>query len=394
MGDLIGRIMKAIWNLFFGWTKDALSTATPEERSDLEATITDFLAFGMKEYLDEVERWKAEAREVSPDVAWTEALTIAELGKNAYAKLSTAGAFLEVLSAGQVESVATMLREFGNFMGVDDSMEMMLKDPIEIGIRTPNRYYLNDLFKPMIPTIQDQIRFAVREAYPGVSIEAIPAEMEKWIGYLGYSKFWADAYWNAHWLIPTLEQARELWWRGKITQSRYMDMLRLSDHHPDFNDMWLELAWGYPGKIDTRWMYEWNIIDRAKMKEFVAALGIHPDWQEYVTDAYVKNILRDEVGRIRSQLITHYREGFLSRAKLSTELSGLGFRSEVVDMSLREADLRIELEDKTEWLKVYEKQFTTGVIAEEAFISSLTALGMTTEAINRKLELAKTKIKA
>jgi len=130
------------------------------------------------------------------------------------------------------------------------------------------------------------------------------------------------------------------------------------------------------------------------MKEFVASQGIHPDWQDLVTEAYIKNILRDEIGRVRTQLLTHYREGFMSRSQLEDELSTLGFRPEVVEMSLREADLRIELEEKTEWYKIYEKQYTTGKITEETFIARLRELGMTDDAITRKLALAKTKLKS
>jgi len=218
MGDIIRRIMKAIWNLFFGWTKSALSTGTPEERDELLTTVKDFLSFGLDDYVKEVERVKAEFKEVTPDVAWPEALTIANLGRDAYLQTNIAGIFMEILSAGQVEEIARLMRQYTDFLGVDDSIAMWLRDPIEIGLRTPNRYYLQSIFKPMIPGIADQIRFAVREAYPGVAVEDIPAEMEKWIGYLGYSKFWADAYWNAHWIIPTLATSFPTgWsWRGTI----------------------------------------------------------------------------------------------------------------------------------------------------------------------------------
>jgi len=392
MGDLIKRIITAIKNLFSGSiapdVKEALSESTPVSRTEIEESVKKFIDLIQKPVKEQMEAFEATHSPVTPEESPKWAASFAGAGIAGLA-LGTAGSTVaETLSLGQVESLTQWLREAWARLGLAGMVGVPVWELYSAGVRTPFRYYALGKFQPMIPSISDQIRFAVREAYPDVPVEKMHEEMKKWIRYLGYSEFWAKAYWNAHWVIPTLEQARKLFLRGVITEEEYKDFLRLSDYHPKYNNLWLELRYDLPGRIDSRWMYEWNIINIEELKKFIAAEGVHPDWINKVAEAYAKNILRDEIGRVRTQMINLFREGFWSESKLRNELRELGFREEVIDWSIREAKLKREYEDKTDKLKFFTDQLIKWEIDEETFIMSCRELGMDEDVITLKLDTA------
>jgi len=392
MGELIKRITTAVKNLFTGWVspdiKEALSTSTPVSREEIQDQVVKFLELAQKPVKSKLLELEEAASPVTPEESAAWATAFASAGAAAWGLGAGGSVLAEALSLGQIETISRWLESVWMRIGLATMIATPIWTLYDAGVRRPFRYFALGKFQPMIPSISDQIRFAVREAYPGVRVEKMGEEMKKWIRYLGYSDFWADAFWNAHWLIPTLEQARELWRRGVITEKEYIDFLRLSDYAPKYNDLWLQLAWELPGRIDQRWMFEWGIIDRSKLVEFVRARGIHPEWQEAVADAYVKHILRDEIGRVRSQLVALFREGFIDASTLRTELAVLGYRTEVIDMTIREAELRREYDEKTELLKFYMDQLTKAKIDEEEFVSKCRELGLTEEAIERKMSMA------
>lgn len=389
MGDLIQRIVVAIKNIFFGGvvvdSKEALSVGTPEERSGIAESITNFVNLTQKPITDELIKLEALHSPMTPEESEKWALALAGVGVGGFA-LGTAGSVLaEAATLGQVESISNWLNSLWMQAGFAGLVSVPVVTMYDKAIRVPYTYLINSRFTPMIPGISDQIRFAVREAYPDIAIEMMKDEMKKWIKYLGYSEYWATSFWNAHWVIPTLSQARTLWQRGVIDEEGYINFLRLSDYDPKYNPLWLQLAWDLPGRIDQRWLYEWGFIDRSKLIEFIRAEGIHPDWQEQLADGYIKNILRDEIGRVRTQLISMFKDGFMDESTLRSELSEIGFIPDVIDMSVKEALLRRDRDTKTDLLKYYIDQLKKLEIDEEAFVSKLRELGMTEESITINL---------
>ena len=83
---------------------------------------------------------------------------------------------------------------------------------------------------PSIPSVSDLVRFAVREAYPdATTYEEHHLKMEEWIGKIGYSKYFSDAFWAAHWIIPTTGQADDLLHRGRITEADHTALYILNN---------------------------------------------------------------------------------------------------------------------------------------------------------------------
>lgn len=391
MADLIKRIVLAIKNIFHAGvvvdSVEALSVGSPAEREGIASSFKNFFELTQKPIKDKLTELEETHSPMTPEESEAWVIAMAGVGAGGLALGAAGSVIAEAATLGQVETISEWLKSAWVQVGLAGLISVPVVTMYDKALRIPYTHLINSRFTPNIPGISDQIRFAVREAYPGVPIEMMSSEMEKWIKYLGFSKYWADSFWNAHWIIPTLSQARELWQRGVIDQTDYIDFLRLSDYDPKYNPLWLQLAWSLPGRIDQRWLYEWGAISREDLIKFVRAEGIHPDWQEAIADTYIKNILRDEISRVRTQLITMFREGFIDEAKLRSELSDIGFIPDVIDMSVKEAILRRDYDTKSDLLKYYMTQLQKFEIDEEEFIRKCRELGMTEEAITIKLDI-------
>lgn len=389
MGDILKRICLAIKNLFTGWAApditEALSPSTPAFREDIgnaAAAFTDLILAPIHAKMDEL---GATHSPMSPEESVKWATAFAGVGAVGFG-LGTAGSTLsELFSLGQIESVSEWMRSFWVQAGFAGMLGVPVITLYDKGVRVPFTYWANAKYQPMIPGSGDLVRFAVREAWRAELQEGTPDFFITNMKYHGYKEEWAKYYWAAHWIIPTYEQARLAFWRGIITETEFSDLRKYADLAPAYNNVWEGLQYLMPGKIDSRWLYEWGMIEKADMMDLLRAGGIHPDWVDRVAEAYIRNQLRDEKGRVRSQLIKKYTMGAFTKSELESELSGLGFRAESVELMIREAELRSENEDLEDKIKFYEGQLKKYKITEEEFVAALTGLGMRSESITIRL---------
>jgi len=256
----------------------------------------------------------------------------------------------------------------------------------------------------VIPSITDLVRFTVREAWGDHTFEEQMPAFYKWSAAQGLDKVFADAYWWSHWIIPTYEQAREMFWRGKIDEEEFHAMIRRADYAPEYSKYWDELSWRLPGRIAIRWMYEWGLIEKDDMLRLLRAEGMHPDWQERVADAYLKNQLRDEIGRARTALISLFAKGKITDIEeLRTKLTELGIRKESVDFNIKEAEYRKLLSEKEEKIEVKKnvltdehtkvrtalvKLFRIGKLPRDKLEAELRGMGYTSEEIEATIKYA------
>ena len=216
-----------------------------------------------------------------------------------------------------------------------------------------------------IPGPSDLVRFVVREVIT-------PDDFIKWMKKQKYSEYWSKAYWEAHWQLPSFENIREAFWRGIVNEDEFRKYVVWHDYKPEPRpgisksdlDIMFELSFRLPGRIDTRWMYEWGIIDKEDVKKLLAMDGLHPDWLDKVAEAETRNVLRDEVGRIRSVLERLYEKGYIGEEDLRKELKALGFRDEVIELTVRWAKLSLQEEIMDTLLKTYEEAYEKQQIDE------------------------------
>ncbi len=191
---------------------------------------------------------------------------------------------------------------------------------------------------PSIPGVSDLVRFAVREAYPdATTFTEHYAKMSEWMAKLGYDQYFADAFWDAHWIIPTISQADEMLHRGDITVDQHTGLYILNDIRPQDIDALRALTWKLPGRIESRWMFRWGEIEVTDLRDYLVKDGLDPIYADSVATAMAKNQFLSDINRQIANIKADYARGYSVETSLRGDLSALGMRSEIVEYHVLDA---------------------------------------------------------
>ena len=201
---------------------------------------------------------------------------------------------------------------------------------------------------PSIPSVSDLVRFAVREAFPDAeTFEEHYAKMTEWIGRIGFSTYFAEAFWTAHWIIPTTRQADDLLHRGIITEAEHTALYIINDVRPTDIPNLRKLTWSLPGRIDARWLYRWGEIDVEGLRDLLIKGGLDPEYADEVAMATARNQWRSEINRLRDNAKRDHAKGYISTDQLRANLMALGLPATWVEYHVEDAvaDRERELKD-------------------------------------------------
>ena len=191
---------------------------------------------------------------------------------------------------------------------------------------------------PSIPSVSDLVRFAVREAYPdAVTFEEHYAKMTEWIGKIGYSTYFADAFWTAHWIIPSPGQADELLHRGEITEEEHTALYILNDIRPKDIPNLRKLTWALPGAIEARWMFRYGEIDVTGLRDLLIKGGKDPKYADSVAKAVAKVQFEVEINKLIDNYKRDYAKGYSTETGLRDSLAALAVPSAFVEYHVRDA---------------------------------------------------------
>ena len=226
------------------------------------------------------------------------------------------------------------------------------------GIENPDEFFLNEMWRRhytsglahaqlladmKIPSVSDLITFVVREVispedfFVACQMQNLPA-------------YWASAYWEAHWRLPSFESLREAFWRGIISADEFKKYVIWHDYRPFARkgisksdvDIMMSLQWKLPTRIDTRWMAKYGLLSFDQHKRLVQMEG-YPDGDPYelgfniaetVAKAEIINVVVDERTLWRNRLFDSYELGLITEQELndifskgfSTTIDGVEFK--------------------------------------------------------------------
>lgn len=222
---------------------------------------------------------------------------------------------------------------------------------------------------PNIPGVTDLVRFAVREAYPDAkTFTEHYAKMSEWMAKQGYDQYFADSFWEAHWIIPTIGQADELLHRGDITVEQHTGLYILNDIRPQDIDALRSLTWKLPGRIESRWMFRWGEIEATDLRDYLVKDGLDPIYADQVATAMAKNQFLSDINRQIANVKSDYARGYSIETSLRGDLTALGMRSEIVEYHVLDAlDDRIRSIADGE-LRTLRSQYARGAMGMDEII--------------------------
>ena len=226
-----------------------------------------------------------------------------------------------------------------------------------------------------IPGPSDLVRFVVREVIT-------PEDFVEWMKKQGYERFWANAYWDAHWQLPDLTRLRKAYLRGVISDEEYGKFIVWHDYSPkprpgiSKSDLEIlkETEWDLPGKIDVRWLYRWGYITVDDIKDLLVKDNLHPEWAEKVALAYARQQLSTYISRLETNARYDYTRGYIDRSTLIANLKMLGYGDDFVDFLVSDAEDDRLRKWKDDFLDLVDDMYVNGEIDDDTYRSVIGAI--------------------
>lgn len=274
----------------------------------------------------------------------------------------------------------------------------------EASLLKPLQYRVNQEFRPNLPGISDMIRFVVREAIPPtegglvlygkplpkvLEVEQQIQEFKALMAKLGISEQWADAYWNAHWIIPTRTEAINGFHRGLINEPTLDSLLALNDLDPRWLSLFKGLTYRTLSRVEARYIYETVGLNDAGWDSILAMEGYHPDDIGAVRESMKFFRLRAFLSRERLAASTLFRQGLIKPKIFRDLLARTGLIPKEIETFERAETLRKQSRRIGLRLRILTKLLLTKVIDETRFREELDQLGIPKEEIGDRIDLVK-----
>ena len=245
---------------------------------------------------------------------------------------------------------------------------------------------LTKLYK-VIPPINDLVRMAVREAFtPNIVSEYqlhsdLPPDFVKWAQTKGLDDFWTKAYWAAHWELPSLTMAFEMYHRGVITQEEIMLLMRTQDIMPYWRDKILEISHTPFTRVDVRRMYAAGILDKGAVFTAYKDIGYDDEKAEKMTDFTVKWTQETEKDLTKGEILDGYKKGIISESDALYLIGRLGYDENECEFYIVRAQYDLEKKTKELSLTNIRKFYLKGILSLNETLSRLGALNLPADEI-------------
>jgi len=188
----------------------------------------------------------------------------------------------------------------------------------------------------------------------------------------GYNRFWAEAFWAAHWVRPAIEHLNEMYWRGVIDRDTWFKEVRLNDYVPYAIDWYEKIIFRPYTRVDARRMWDARTITEEELYENYRWLGYDDEHARGM-------VVWTKVWTALPELLNRYRYGWISLEDVYNELVGYGMPEErvreLVEARVRKVEperLRRERDlTKSEIGRLYKK----GELTRTQAVELLTGLG-------------------
>lgn len=187
------------------------------------------------------------------------------------------------------------IREMVYWSGIPSVTAAIAITPAAIGLLEPLKYALNKKWMPHVPPANDLVRFALREVWDASRWEALIAfypgeQYSSLMAMHGYKSEFAEYYWMAHWVLPSVGQLSEMLYRGIITSDVWEDFVRYNDYIPEMIGNLQQIIYKPYTRVDSRRMWDLGVLTDDQVYENFLWLGYddeHAQTMTLWTKAYV-----------------------------------------------------------------------------------------------------------
>ena len=277
---------------------------------------------------------------------------------------------------------------------------------------------LVELAKPL-PSVSDLIMWMVRDVFREKTVEKygydegfeeIKDALMQWAGKLGLDENTMKYYWRAHWALPSFtegiymhrkiipleegaEEPLEITINGKqygrvISKETLEELLKIADIPPYWRKKLMQLVYVTPTRVDVRRMYRLGVIDRDYVKKLYLELGYREEDAEALTEYAIKDALASYRDLTKSQILTAYEIGELSREQAKEKLIDIGYMEEDAELIITLHDHEIAYKSVQEIINLYIKRYAYGLLSKDELFALLSKLPISSNTLNYYLAKA------
>lgn len=284
----------------------------------------------------------------------------------------------ELASAGMVKSIAEAIQSWIWANGLGGMTSLAFSPQINASVGPLLDRHFNERAQAKLPGPGDMVRFQLREVFLAERRDELVGEEDRevfdaYMRQLGFSKFWADSYWGAHWVLPSISQLNEMLFRGVIDQDEWTRFVRFNDFEPSQIPNLQEIIFNPYTRVDVRRMHRMGILTDLELLQAYADLGNFaptsrgadgrlratfvpvPDFTVHKAQALV---IFTKVFNALPELRARFRRGWISRDELLRDLVATGIpadKARTLWQTIVDADLRARTAP--------ERELTRGLIA-------------------------------
>ena len=257
--------------------------------------------------------------------------------------------------------------------------------------------------KYFIPPANDLITMAVRDVFNPEIVERFrqdddfPEEFEKWAGQQGISSDWAHKYWQAHWVLPSVQMAFEMLHRQVIDADELKLLMAAQDIMPGWRDKLIEISYSPYTRVDIRRMHSVGVLTEEQVLLAYRDIGYATDKAQTLTDFTIALNADDEEddvealdGLTRSAIINAYKDGIITRTVAENFLIDGGTGVDATQIFLTMADIDLANAARKTEVSIILAEFKAGVLSQLSAGIRLNGLGLTdAELTTARLKLRK-----
>ncbi len=244
-----------------------------------------------------------------------------------------------------------------------------------------------------IPGPGDLVGMAVREAFSPEIVEEyqylaeFPPEFAEWMVKQGYEEEWAEKYWIAHWRLPSLSMAYEMFHREIITEPELNRLFAISDIAPFWRPKLREAAYRPLTRVDVRRMYQLGVLTIGAVYRSYLDLGYSPENAEYMTLFTERYVGEGEREVTKTDILAAYRAGVLGRGDANELLTAIDYSGAWAEYFLLVEDAKIEAALLSAEIAAVKAQYIAGTIDRSDVFVALGAWDMPDRQIRALLKL-------
>ena len=262
----------------------------------------------------------------------------------------------------------------------------------------PDDIDLAEKLSMQLPPIGDLIRMVVRDTFEPDVVEAgqlsdgfenFPVETAE---ELGISNYWAEKYWQAHWMLPSLQQGFEMLHRDKISQDELLALFKAADLAPGYWEPMQAISYRPYTRVDVRRMHALGVLDEEQVLRSYLDLGYDQEKASNLTAfTLAYNDSTKKVERVKerdltkSDIIGMYNDGVLERDQTYDYLVAIGYSDSEATVLIEREDIQADIKERKADIENVINQAKIKAITYEDAQDRLAALDLTRTETNKAL---------